>query len=418
MVARWIWLGWLVPALASSWLLGCRAEEPVRSPPTLHWYVFDEPSGAFAEAAHHCSAQSDGAYRVSLKPLPADADQQREQLVRRLAAGDPAIDLIGMDVIWTAEFAAAGWIRPWPAEATNDARTRRLTSAVDSATYDEQLWAIPFTTNAQLLWYRTDRAPEPPATWEALIDVAEALGPAGTIQAQGERYEGLTVFFVSLLASAGGTVLSEDSQRVALQEGPTRAALRVMRRLAHSPAAPAGLASAREDQGRLAFEAGEATFMVNYPYVWPSAQENAPEIAADMGWARWPAVVPGRASRVTIGGINLAVGAFSAYPTLAHRAAACIAGAHGQRVAATRGGLPPTLTALYDEPAVRERLPFADQLRATLRDAVQRPQTPLYNDVSLAIGRLLHPLAAIDPTRDVAQLREKISRALRSEGLL
>ncbi|MBK1701621.1 ABC transporter substrate-binding protein, partial [Thiococcus pfennigii] len=87
-------------------------------------------------------------------------------------------------------------------------------------------------------------------------------------------------------------------------------------------------------------------------------------------------------------------------------------------LAAGRGGLPPTLAALYDDPAVRATFPFADLLRATLRDAVQRPQTPLYNDVSLAIGRVLHPPSAIDPARDVERLREALGRALRSEGLL
>ena len=76
----------------------------------LHWYIFDEQSGAFAQAAQDCSDESGGRYTIKLSALPTDADQQREQLVRRLAAGDKDIDIIGMDVIWTAEFADAGWI--------------------------------------------------------------------------------------------------------------------------------------------------------------------------------------------------------------------------------------------------------------------------------------------------------------------
>jgi multiple sugar transport system substrate-binding protein len=80
--------------------------------------------------------------------------------------------------------------------------------------------------------------------------------------------------------------------------------------------------------------------------------------------------------------------------------------------------MPPTSAALYDAPSVRATFPFADLLRETLSDAVQRPQTPLYNDLSLAISRTLHPLAEIDPERDVARLRAALRRALRSEGLL
>ncbi len=395
---------------------GCDGGAP--AVPALNWYVFDEPSGAFAEAARRCAEQSDGAYRVVLQPLPADADRQREQLVRRLAAGDSAIDLIGMDVIWTPELAAAGWILPWPQDLAQRARAGRIQATVDSASWEDRLWAAPFTTNTQLLWYRSDRVATPPATWDAMIHQAEALGADGSIQAQGARYEGLTVLFVSLLASAGGSVLNTDGSEPALPEEPTRRALAVMRRLARSPATPPGLAGAREDQARLAFEAGGAAFMVNYTYVWPSARANAPAVARHLHWARWPAVAPSRPSRVAIGGINLGVGAYTEHPELALRAAACIAGAGSQRLAARRGGLPPTTAALYDDPAVRETFPFADLLRATLQDAVQRPRTPLYNDVSLAINRTLHPMANIDPERDAPRLREAVARALHSRGLL
>ena len=394
---------------------GC--DDEVEQPPTLHWYVFDERSGAFAEAAQRCSRESGGSYLVEMVPLPADADQQREQLVRRLAAGDSTIDLIGMDVIWTPEFAAAGWLLPWPEDAAQSAKTGRLVSAVHSASYQDRLWAVPFTTNTQLLWYRTDRVAKPPGTWDEMLAIAEVLGEQGTIQAQGERYEGLTVFFVSLLASAGGSVLNTAGDGVALQDEPTRAALRMMRRLANSPAADPALATSREDETRRAFESGDSSFMLNYTYVWASASRNKPELARSMGWARWPALSVDRESRVTIGGINVGVAAFSRHPRLALQAAACIASEDNQRLAVARGGMPPTTTALYEDPEVRAVFPFADLLREALEDAVQRPRTPLYNDVSLAISRTLHPMSEIREDEHLQKLRTALGRALRSEGL-
>lgn len=405
-------------AAASLFLGACAPGPSDTAAPLLRWYVFDEPSGAFSEAANRCAQASGDRYRVDLVPLPSDADQQREQLVRRLAARDADIDLVGMDVIWTAEFAAAGWIMPWEGEAAHHARAGRLASAVEGASWSGRLWAAPYTTNAQLLWYRSDRMPEAPRTWDEMIGLAERLGPDGTIQAQGDRYEGLTVFFASLLASAGGSVLTADGAAVALEEGPTRRALEIMRRLASSRAADPALSTAREDHARLAFESGRSSFMVNYTYVWPSAHANAPHIARDMRWARWPAIEPGTSSRVTLGGINLGVGAYTRHPDLAFDAAACIASEENQRIAAILGGLPPTIAALYDDAPIREVFPFADTLRAALEDAVQRPQSPLYADISLAIAKTLHPMRAIDPERDTARLRERVRRALDSEGLL
>ncbi|MGR8935506.1 MAG: ABC transporter substrate-binding protein [Gammaproteobacteria bacterium] len=397
--------------------IGCRSDVG-REPPRLTWYVFDEPSGAFREAAEHCSQKSAGRYTIVFTPLPADADQQREQLVRRLAAADTSIDIIGMDVIWTAEFAEAGWILPWPSAAEQSLAAGRLSAAVAGARYKDRLWAAPFTSNAQLLWYRSDRVSAPPRTWRELLDKAEAFGQPSAFEIQGQRYEGLTVFFISLLASAEGTVLDENGGEVSLAEAPTIEALTLMRRLATSPAADPALATAREDETRLAFETGGPTFMINYSFVWPSARQNAPEVAAHMAFARWPAVDAQRPSRVTVGGLNLGIAAFTRYPQYAFEAAECLVSATNQRRAAEKGGLPPTLEALYDEPAVRRRFPFADLLRETLRTAVLRPRTPLYNDISLAISRTLHPMRAIRPEADVVRLRRAVTRALNSEGLL
>ncbi|MXS86052.1 ABC transporter substrate-binding protein [Nitrosomonas sp. HPC101] len=399
-------------------LAGCSDQKKKEVTSTLNWYVFNEPSGAFATAARNCSENSRNTYQIKLVPLPVDPDQQREQLVRRLAAGDQSIDIIGMDVIWTAEFAQAGWILPWRSEMKKEALAGRLSAPLQSVMYQDEMWGVPYTTNAQLLWYRTDRIKEAPATWDEMIHLAETLGESGIIQAQGERYEGLTAFFISLLATAGGSVLDTRHEKISLAQQPTLQALSTMARFANSSAADRTLSTTREDQARLAFETGHSSFMVNYTFVWSSIQQNAPGIAPHIGWARWPSLSKDKPGRTAIGGINLAVSAHSRYAQSAFQAAVCIASEQHQRIAATLGGLPPTIAALYDDTRIRETFPFADVLRATLRDAVQRPQTPLYNDVSLAISRTLHPMRNIEPDKDYIRLRDAISRALSSKGLL
>lgn len=414
------------------------------SVPVLHWYVFDEPSGAFADAAEACTEAADGEYRIELSPLPTNADEQREQIARRLAAQDSDIDIIGMDVIWTAEFAQAGWILPWEGEAADAATDGRLAPAVRSATYDDRLFGIPFTSNAQLLWYRDDLTPEPPGTWDEMIDAAEGLeadDEPHLIQVQGERYEGLVVWFTSLIASAGTTILDEEGTGVVLEREPTERVLGIMRRLSRSVAADPSLSTSREDQARLAWEAGDSAFMVNYSFVWPSANSSssgpAADVAAQMRWARFPGVEPGEPSRVAIGGINLGIGAYSEHPDMAREAATCIAGEDNQLVAVTRGGLLPSSESVYDDPEMGETpltddagepierdgepipaTPYAETIRDALADAVTRPQTPYYNDVALAISRTLHPTRDIDPEGDVDRLRDAIEKALAGEGLL
>ena len=385
--------------------------------PVLKWYVFKEPSGAFEDAARRCTEAAGGRYRIELADLPPSADQQREQLVRRLAAGDSDIDIMGMDVIWTAEFAEARWLLPWEGGAAARAAQGTIPATVQTGTYKGRLWAAPYTTNTQLLWYRTDRVPQPPRTWDEMVTMAERIGPQGRIQVQGGRYEGLTVWFNSLLASARGQVLGGDEQ-VGLDREATTRALEVMRRVATSTAAEPTLSTAMEDQGRLAFESGDSSFMVNYSFVWPSAQKNAPQVAANMGWARWPRVLPDEPSHVTLGGINLGVGAYSDHPDLAFDAAACLRAPENQVIAAEKGGLAPTTLSLYDDARVRQAFPFADLLRESLLDGSPRPQSPAYNDISLAIQRSVHPPRDIDPAKTADSLAAKVRKVLKSGGLL
>jgi multiple sugar transport system substrate-binding protein len=386
-------------------------------PPTITWYAFDEPGGSFDAAAEDCTEQADGRYRIDVRDLPADANQQREQLVRRLAAGDSSIDLMGMDVIWTAEFAGAGWLRPFDDQLGRRVTDGTIDTIVQSVRYQDKVWVAPFTSNTQLLWYRNDRAPEPPETWDQMIHQAEEIGDGGRIQAQGQRYEGLTVLFNSLLVSAGGSILDQNGE-VALPDEPTRTALGIMRDLGRSPASDPALSTSLEDQSRLAFESGSSTFMVNYPFVYPSARENTPDLFEHLRWAPWPAVYEGEPARVTIGGFNIGVSAFTNHPDLAFEAAACIVDPRHQKTAALDGGLPPTNADLYHDPDIQEQYPFADLIRTELQNGAIRPVNPIYNDISLAVQRTLHPMEDIDPDADLDRLREAIGDALESRGLL
>lgn len=397
-------------ALAALLGTGCGSDESAGGSRTLNWYVFAEPSGAFQEAADNCTKQSGGRYKVEIVDLPTNADQQRELVVRRLAAEDDDIDIIGMDVIWTAEFAEAEWIK----EITGSARARAergvLSGPLETAKYKGRLWTIPFTTNTQLLWYRKDLVKQVPKTWDEMIDQAERLNT--TIQVQAARYEGLVVWFNSLVASAGGEIVNDAGEPVL--GPPAVQAAEVMKKLATSSAAPPALTNNREDQARLGFESGASAFQVNYTFVYASAKTGAetnPEIKKiydNMGWARWPRVDPGKPSRVTLGGINLGIGAFSKNPDLATEAAICLAQPDNQVIAAEKGGLPPTNTALYETERIKKAFPFAKLLRDTLADGVPRPVTPAYSDISLAIQQTLHPPQDIDPQKTIDDLKSNI----------
>jgi multiple sugar transport system substrate-binding protein len=382
---------------------------------TINLWVFNEPSGAFTNAAERCSKQSNGRYTVKFNALSNNADAQRQSLVRRLAAKDESIDIMGMDVVWTAEFAEAEWLKEWTGEAADEIRRGTLRGPLETATYQNRLWAAPANTNTQLLWYRKDLVPEPAETWDGLIEQATNLDKAGKIQIQGAQYEGVVVWFNALVESAGGTIIENNQARPS--EAWDRAA-GIMRKLATSTAADPSISAAKEDQTRAAFESGDSAFQVNYPFIYPSAKEGNPEVFKQIGWKKYPAVEEGRPSKAPIGGINWGVSAYTKNPDEAFDAAACLRNEENQREAALKGGLPPTISKLYDDPSFKKDYPFADEIRDSVDTGGVRPATPAYADVSLAIAKTVSPPSGIELKGFSTDLGDKLKDALQSKGLI
>jgi multiple sugar transport system substrate-binding protein len=417
------WRRGLLVALAGVLLAACGASTGGGTgggTPTLNWYIFHEPSGSFAAAAASCSAASGGEYTIQIRELPSAADGQREQLVRRSAAKDSSLDILGLDVVWEAEFAEAGWIQPWTGAARRQVEQDAVKAALDTATWKGQLVAAPFNSNTQLLWYRKDLVPHPPTTWSEMISQAEALARQGKphlIEIQGASYEGYTVWVNAMVASAGGQILSDDGQHVIL--GPPAAkGISLIGELARSPAADPSLGVQMEDENRLAFETGKAAFEINYPFVYPSAQENAPAIAKQMGWAEYPRVDAKLPSRPPVGGIDLAVSAYSRHKQQAFDAINCLRDRANQLRNAVKGGLPPTLASLYRDPRlIKGGYPFAAEILDSLQRGGVRPKTPAYQSVSAAISTTLYPPASAGPGK-LPQLRSQLQDAIDSKGLI
>lgn len=410
-----------VLVLAAVAMAGC-GSAPVGGPVTLNWYIYNPSAPVFADAARECSQQSGGAYTIAVNYLPSSADGQRQQMVRRLAAADTSLDILGLDVTWTPEFAGAGWIEPWPDAQARQVEDGTLPTMLETATWNGRLYSAPFNTNTQLLWYRKDLVPTPPATWDEMLDQAGALAQAGKphyVEVQGAQYEGYVVWFNTMVASAGGSILSGDGQEVTLGP-PAVTALRTMQRLATSVAADPSLSNQMEDQNRLAFENGTAAFELNYPFVYPSAQSNAPEIFANMGWAPYPQVIAGQPAHPTIGGIDLAVSRYSPHKDAAFAAITCLRGREHQIQNAVQAGLPPVLEDIYRNPTpeFQQKYPFYREIYDSLQRASVRPKTPAYQSVSIVIASTLSPPSEIQPEQDVQTLRTRIADALQSKGLV
>lgn len=416
--------------LLSSVLAACGSDEG--GVPTLTWYT-NPDSGGQAEIAARCTEAADGEYVIETAVLPREASQQREQLIRRLAANDSSIDIMSLDPPFIPEFAEAGFLAPVPEDVADRVTEDVVESAVEGSTWDDELVAVPFWANTQLLWYRESVAEaagldmSQPVTWEEIVQAAQEQDVQ--VGVQGIRAEALTVWFNALIESAGGSIIEENStdpSEIELgltSEAGIRAA-EVMRMIATSGTAGPALSTANEDSTATAFEGPEGGFNVNYPFVYPRAlaaveagtmDASVPE---DYGWAIYPRVDADTPAAPPYGGINLGVGAFSENPGLAYAATECITSTENQAYYFVTNGNPASDTAVYDDPEVLEQFPMAPTIRDSLELAAPRPQTPYYSEVSGGIQRVYHPPSSVEPEQTPEQATELINAVLRKEQLL
>ncbi|WP_086860077.1 ABC transporter substrate-binding protein, partial [Amycolatopsis lexingtonensis] len=391
---------------------------------TINLYI--SPEDHLQTVVDRCTAAAGGKYKIVYNKLPRGADGQREQMVRRLAAGDASLDVLGLDVTWVPEFAEAGWAEEWTGANAAAATRDVLPGPLATAKWNGKLYGATKNTNAQLLWYDDRITPSPPKSFDELITQAQQLKAAGKpyqVVFTGAQYEGLVVFYNTLVASAGGHILSDDGRSVVMDDGAVRA-LELLKRLTTAGVTDPSLTNQKEDDVRQAFQRGHAATELNWPFVYASYAKEKPQELAHFKWTRYPSVTPGQPSRVTIGGFNLAVSTYSRHKPEAFEAALCLRNTASQKYQALVDGIPPSIASIYrdtspldaakpadakENPTMAQQYPMKDDIQAALTDAAVRPLTPAYQNLSTVMSKVLSPPAEIDVQATAQELRERLA---------
>ncbi|MFF8863693.1 ABC transporter substrate-binding protein [Streptomyces sp. NPDC015139] len=355
--------------------------------------------------------------KVTLVELPDSADETHAQMTTDLRGGDRGrFDVLNIDVNWTSEFAAAGWIRPL--ERGRFPLKSFLDPVVRTATYDGHLYAVPYVTNAGLLLYRKDVLAEegvpPPRTWAELEQDAKTIAPKhglGGYAGQFLPYEGLTVNAAEAVYSAGGTILGAEGKRVTVDSAAAREGIGFLARGIREGWIPRQALTYKEEESKQAFQDGKLLFLRNWPYAYAVASARGSKVAGKIGAVPLPG--PDGPGKSVLGGSNLAVNSHARHPDSAARLISYLTSAPVQRQVLTRGALPPVRAALYQDPALIRQFPYLPTLHTAVIHAEPRPKSAHYDQVSLAVQavvqdaltgretpeaavrRLAHELAAI-----------------------
>jgi multiple sugar transport system substrate-binding protein len=358
--------------------------------------------------------------KVVQRVTPDAADQKHQLYVQWLNAGASDPDILQLDVIWTPEFAAAGWILPLDQFQPDTAAF--FPSTIAANRWRDTLFALPWFIDVGMLYWRTDLMPEAPTTFEDLGRIALRAQQRGTPQGfvwQGARYEGLVTTFLEYLGAYGGRIL--DGGKVVVNSAAGLRALTEMRdEIYGQKIVPSAVLTWHEEESRFAFQNGEAAFMRNWPYAFPLMQDSAQSrVAGKFAVAPMPSG-PGGSHTAAIGGAQLAINRRTEHPQAAWAVIEYLTRPEQMRERAQVVGQFPTRFAVYQDPDLASGLAIPPAtVRRIIEYAVPRPVTPIYTQLSEILQIQLHRALTrqSEPERALAQAQSEMQRLLNRVGL-
>ena len=328
-------------------------------------------------------------------------------------AKNPDYDVASVDVVWTAEFAARGWLQPLEGDMAIETEGM-LEPTIEAGSYQGKLYAAPVSSDGGILYYRKDLVPTPPTTWDEMMGMCSIAkeNNIGCYAGQFKQYEGLTVNASEAINSAGGSVLNDEG-KPNLNTPEAAEGLGNLVEAFKNGNIPAEAITYQEEESRRAFQDGNLLFLRNWPYVYNLATtEGSSKVKDVLGMTALPGKEgPGASS---LGGHSAAISVYSKNKATALDFVKFLVAEEQQKFFATQGSLAPVLGALYEDQELVSKLPYLPVLKTSIENAVPRPVTPFYPAVTQAIQE--NSYAALKGEKPVEQALSDMQTSIESAG--
>ena len=402
--------------LGSGALAGCGGGGAEGDDIIFSWAHDD--NGVLPKLIDAFNEQSDG-FKVRFREMPSDTGEYFDQIRTQFQAGASEIDVIGGDVIWPAQFAGNGYIADLSDRFTDS--DEFLPGPMEAMRFEDGIYGVPWYTDAGLLYYRKDLLEKagfsgPPKTWDELKEQAQKVmqdqGTKVGFVFQGAEYEGGTVNGLEFINSHGGQVLDpNDASKVVIDSPESVAGLETEYSLVTDGVTPQAVGTYTEPETEAPFLGGDAVFARNWPYMFSLAGTEdfiKPEL---IDVAPLPAGDGGE-SLTILGGWNFFINAFAVQEAqdAAWEFIQYMTAAEQQKAYAIGGSYLPTLTALYDDPEIKESVPTVRLGAEALKNTVPRPVSPVYSDMSLKMAEEFNAVLGGDtePQQAISTLQKEL----------
>ncbi|MQB22491.1 ABC transporter substrate-binding protein [Agrobacterium tumefaciens] len=356
--------------------------------------------------------------KVAIETGGNTSEAQAQYLNTIMSAKDPSLDVLILDVIRPAQFAAAGWTVPFEGKDTS----AYLPAYAEANTVNGKVVALPAFADSMFLYYRKDLLDKygiaPPKTWDELTAAVKKIAEGEKnpdlqgLSFQGKAIEGAVCTFLLPYWSQGKNLV--ENGKLTFDKTAAVNSLKLWKSFVDQGVAKKNIAEVATDDTRKEFQAGNVVFAVNWSYAWAQSQGKDSAVVGKVGVARLPAVAGGEQA-TCLGGWEWGVSAYSNHKDEAQKLVEYLSSRETSTFMAVNGSLLPTYPAAYKDEAVLKAAPwFADALQV-VETAKPRPVTPRYNEVSEVIRTTVNAVLAgvTTPEDGAAQIEARLKRIIR-----
>lgn len=353
-----------------------------------------DTSGTLQDLINKFNKQNKGKFQVTYREMPTDSGQYFDKLQTEFQAGQSSIDVIGGDIIWAAQFAANQWVIDLSNKFPKSEQSKFLPAPIQGLTYDGKIWAVPWFTDAGMLFYRKDLLEksgysEPPKTWDELKAMALKVKKDAGLEAgfvfQGDNYEGGVCNGCEYIWTNGGNIL--QGNKVVIDSPQAIAGLKTERSMITSGVSPKAVSTMQETTTDPYFVGGKAVFARIWSYEYALAgTKDYPNVKPEQIGVTSLPIGTGGTQANCLGGWNMYISALSDKQDEAWEFVKWMTGEQAQKQRAIAATLLPTRKSLYQDPELRKKVPTVAVAADAIKQARPRPVSPYYSDMSLKMA--------------------------------
>ncbi|NDJ15925.1 ABC transporter substrate-binding protein [Myxacorys almedinensis] len=393
---------------------------PARSQPVVLSFLMNAPEVPTLRPLIAEFERNNPNIRLNMIEAPNATNLVEDLNTSSFLLGSSPYDLVNMDVVWLAKFAAAGWLRPLDDQVSQAELATFLPGDIEASRYQGKLYRLPWRTDVGMLYYRTDLLQQaglqPPETFANLLQAAKTVQQANDAVQwgyvwQGRQYEGTAAMFTEVLQGYGGFWVNPETNEVGLDRPEAINALNFLLSTIQQGISPAGVSTYQEEEARRLFQSGNTVFMRNWPYAWELLNQAESPVRGNVSIK--PMVhAPNQTSAGCLGGWGWGIASTTQHPEEAWKAIQFFTSAYVQKQTSLTGGYLPSLRSLYNDPDLLKKYEYFPLVLEVLQTPALRPQIAQYAQASDILQRYLS--AAISGRTSSEEALQAAARETRS----